>query len=357
VGKLGSVNTNVVVAGLVALAAAIVLVAVVLTGGGDDATAAAATQPLEVEPVAEPDPAPEPEPEPEPELTETAPLTGVAITDDAAAELASRPALLVKIPNDPDARPQSGLDRADVVYEQETEAGITRFVAVFHSDVPDVVGNVRSARLVDPAIVAPYRGIMAFSGARAEVRSSVAAAGLTTVTEGGPGFFRDGSRRAPHNLYLRAHQALAAREAPPAAPAPWTFDADGPAGGATVEGRVSVPVSRSATVGWEYDEEAGVFRRFQNGNYHAVTGDGAIGAANVVFLDVRVAGRDSHGAPLYDLTGSGAATLLRDGRSYDVRWSKAGRDAALELLDGDGPAVLAPGPTWIVLTYGGVLPG
>jgi hypothetical protein len=355
VSVVGRVNTNLVVAGLIGVAVVVVLVAVALSGRGDGGAVAAATEPLEVV-AAAPEPEPEPEPDPEPEPTETAPLTGVAITDETAAELASRPALLVKIPNDPDARPQSGLDRADVVYEQETEAGITRFVAVFHSDIPDVVGNVRSARLVDPAIVAPYRGVMAFSGGRAEVRSAVAAAGLTTVTEGGPGFFRDGSRRAPHNLYLRAPQALAAREAPPAEPAPWTFDAEPPAGGEPVAGRVSVPVSRTATVGWEFDADAGVFRRFQNGTYHSVTGDGAIGAANVVFLDVAVAGRDSHGAPVYDLTGSGAATLLRDGRAYDVRWSKAGRDGKLELADGADPAVLAPGPTWIVLTYGGVLP-
>jgi hypothetical protein len=228
-------------------------------------------------------------------------------------------------------------------------------VAVFHSDLPDVVGNIRSARLVDPSIVAPYRGIMAFSGARAEVRSAVSAAGLTTVTEGGAGFFRDSARRAPHNLYLRPHQAIASRQAPPAEPAPWTFDAEAPSGGTAVTDRVSVPVSRSATVGWEYDADAGVFRRYQNGNYHSVTGSDAIGAANVVLLDVAVAGRDSHGAPIYDLTGSRAAKLLRDGRSYDIRWSKAGRDAPLELLDGADAAHLKPGPTWIVLTYGGVI--
>jgi hypothetical protein len=56
------------------------------------------------------------------------------------------------------------------------------------------------------------------------------------------------------------------------------------------------------------------------------------------------------------MTGGGAATLLRDGRAFDVRWAKAGRDAPLELVDGDDAAVLKPGPTWIVLTYGGVLP-
>jgi hypothetical protein len=357
----GTSRSNALVAALVASAAALVLVVVSMANGGDEQDVVAVLQPVDPEPVVEPEPEPEPEsepePEPEPEPTEGAPLTGAPITDEVAAAIAERPAFLAKIPNDPAARPQTGLDRADVVYEQETEAGITRFVAVFHSDLPDVVGNIRSARLVDPAIASPYRGVMAYSGARQEVRNLVSAAGLTTVTEGGAGFFRDGARRAPHNLYLRPHQTLASRSATPASPAPWTFDAEPPVGGSAITGRVSVPVSRSATTGWEYDAEAEVFRRYQNGNYHAVTGDGAIGAANVVLLDVAVTGRDSHGAPIYDLTGERAAKLLRDGRAYDIRWSKAGRDAPLELVDGADAAVLKPGPTWIVLTYGGAITG
>jgi hypothetical protein len=359
VAKSGTARTNLLVAALVAAAAAILLAVAWVAGGSEGLTEAVAVlQPVEAEPAAtEVDAGLEPEEAPEAELTELAPLTGVAITDEAAAELAARPALLAKIPNDPEARPQTGIDRADVVYEQETEAGITRFVAVFHSDLPEVVGNVRSARLVDPSIVAPYRGVMAYSGARREVQNLVAAAGLTTVTEGGTGFFRDITRRAPHNLYLRPAQALGARAASPAQPPPWVFGAEPPAGGTPVEGRVSFPVSRSATVGWEYDAEAEVFRRFQNGTYHTVAGSGAIGAANVVLLDVAVTGRDSHGAPIYDLTGTRAANLLRDGRSYDIRWSKLDRDAPLELIDGTDEARLKPGPTWIVLTYGGVITG
>jgi hypothetical protein len=353
-------SSNLVVAALLAAAVAVLLGIVAMASGSDEPLAATAVLDpagAETEPEPEPtsDPGPEPELAPEPVLTEVAPLTGVAITDEDAAEIATRPALLAKIPNDPDARPQTGLERADVVYEQETEAGITRFVAAFHSDLPEVVGNIRSARLVDPAIVAPYQGVMAYSGARQEVRNQVAAAGLTTVTEGGAGFFRDSARRAPHNLYLRPRQTLASRSAAPASASPWTFDEEPPSGGTPTDGRVSVAVSRSATVGWEYDPDEGVFRRFQNGSYHTVTGDGAIGAANVVFLDVAVAGRDSHGAPVYDLTGTRAAKLLRDGRSYDIQWSKAGREAPLELVDGADAAHLKPGPTWIVLTYGGAL--
>jgi hypothetical protein len=359
VSRRGAAGSNAVVAGLVAAAAGLVLAVTSLTGPkGVPAETPAGVErpppPVAAEAAAEPTTEVE-EPEPEPVPVGVAPLTGVAVPDDVAAELATRPALLVKIPNDAGARPQTGLDRADVVYEQETEGGITRFVAVFHSDLPEVVGNVRSARLVDPAIVAPYQGVMAFSGGRGEVRAAIAAAGLVTVTEGDEGFFRDGARRAPHDLYLRPHVTLASRAATPAPAVPWTFDPVPPPGGAALDERLAVSVSRTATVGWAYDPDAGLFRRDQDGTQHTVTGDGAIGAANVVLLDVAVTGRDDHGAPLYDLSGTRDATLLRDGRTYAIRWSKPGRDAPLELLDGSDPALLKPGPTWIVLTYGGVL--
>ena len=313
-------------------------------------------EPDQVAPAAIEDTPPEievPEPQPEPEPVGTAPLTGVELFDEEELEiLATRPAVIVKIPNDPAARPHTGIEAADVVYEQETEGGVTRFAAVFHSTYPDVVGNVRSGRFVDVPLVAPYQGVMVYSGARGEVQAHIDGAGITRVTEGGPGFYRDGSRRAPHNLYLRLPEAAAAREAEPAAPAPWRFDEQAPDGGREITGRVKVATTRSARTGWEYDEDEGVFRRFQDGTPHTVTGEGAIGAANVVVLDVPVTGRDSHGAPIYGLDGGGAALLLRDGRAYDVGWSKSGTHGPLELLDGDDPAVLAPGTTWVLLTYG-----
>ena len=330
------------------------------------AAACGQTTQREVEPanLAMPDVLPEVEVEVEVEVDEepepvgTAPLTGMPLYDEEELEvLADRPAVVVKIPNDPSARPHTGIEAADVVYEQETEGGTTRFAAVFQSRYPDVVGNVRSGRHVDVPLIAPYDGVMIYSGARASVQNSISAAGITRVTEGGPGFYRDGSRRAPHNLYVRLPQAAAAREASPAAPSPWRFDEAAPDGGREVTGRVSIPVSRSATAGWEYDDDAGVFRRFQNGTPHTVTGEGVIGAANVVALDVPVTGRDSHGAPVYALEGGGSALLLRDGRAFDIAWSKGATHAALELVDGQDSAVLSPGPTWVVLTYGGALAG
>jgi hypothetical protein len=136
----------------------------------------------------EPEPEPEPEPvvieRPEPvpvvqpieELTDEAPLTGVLIDSERAAQLAEQPLLLVKVDNGPTARPQAGLEVADIVFEELVEGGVTRFVAAFHSELPERVGPVRSARFVDVDLGSGFgRPVFANSGARPDAVSRLAA--------------------------------------------------------------------------------------------------------------------------------------------------------------------------------------
>jgi hypothetical protein len=177
-----------------------------------------------------------------------------------------------------------------------------------------------------------------------------------SVGAGGPGYFITTERRPPHHLYSRLPEAIAERpEATPPPRAGWAFDPEPPEGGLEIGGRVRVLMSHIAATSWEYDPAAGVFRRFQNDLPHQVTGPERIGAANVVLLDIEVRERDSHNAPVYRLEGEGDALLLRDGRAYEIGWAKAGTAEQLELLDGVRPATLAPGPTWVMLTYDGTI--
>ena len=287
----------------------------------------------------------------------TAPLTGVELDADEAAALAERPAAIVKIPNNELAHPHTGLERADVVYEQETEGGTTRFAGVFHSEHPEVVGNIRSARPVDIDLVAPFDGVFVYAGARAKVLDMIEAAGLTSVGAGGPGYFTQAHRTAPHHLYSRLPEAVSEREAPPPPPLPWRFDETPPDGGHPLDGPLRVLMSPIAATSWDYDATERVFRRLQNDRPHEVTGSDRIGAANVVILDVPVTGRDSAGAPVYDLVGTGDALLLRDGRAYEVSWAKAAPDAHLRLVDARHEARARPGPTWVLLTYDGTVAG
>ncbi|MEX1162440.1 MAG: DUF3048 domain-containing protein [Nitriliruptor sp.] len=328
-------------------------------------------------PAEEPEPEPEAEPEPEPEPTARAPLSGTLLTDEGAAVLAERPVLITKVENSPQARPQAGLDHADVVLEELVEGGVTRFIAILHSDLPDDVGPVRSGRPVDVAIGSGFgESVFVYSGARAQVQGMLRASPMVLLEEGAPGVRRVSDRRPPHNVFIRPAEVLAAgieRGAGPFSVAPWAFADEAPDGalacaadstGCTDPGAsITVPMSRSNRTGWTYDAAAELYRRDQNGQASTVTGSGRIGAANVVVLATRHYTDgccDTNGAPYSetDVIGEDVAIILRDGQRFDARWRKTAADQPLELLGPGGePFQLKPGPTWIHLPSSEVVAG
>ncbi len=288
------------------------------------------------------------------------PFTGLAVDADVLA----RPALIVKVENSPRARPQSGLDAADVVFEELVEGGITRFVALFHATLPEDAGPVRSARPVDVDLLGGLGASgFAYSGARAEVQELLESVPSVLVTEGAPGFFRATGREAPHNLYVRTAEtldAVTARGAQPLRDIGWVFADDAPTGALTCPdgasacadpgASISIVMSPSFRTGWTYDERNGVYRRDQNGVPFEVTGGGRIGAANVVVLATRhyvgISGYDETDAR----TTGAPALVLRDGRRYAATWVKPTAADPLLLLTPDGdPFPLRPGPTWLHL--------
>lgn len=296
----------------------------------------------------------------------TAPLTGV---DLAAAGLdpaiLDRPVLAVKIENTVAARPQIGLEAADVVFEEIVEGGITRFLALFHSTVPDTVGPIRSARLVDVELLPAYRPILGYSGAREEVTAALQRAGLALVADDGlDPFYRDPDRPRSHDLFASGAGLYARGEGlAGVTPAPRSgeFAPEPPAGAATCAPapcedpgtQIDVVLSDVATASWRYDAAAGVYRRTQ-----VPDGDGedpAIGAANVVALGMQVGPGgccDTSGSPFTatQVLGEGRAIILREGRWYEARWRKSAPQAQLQLLDPSGvPFVLAPGASWVHL--------
>lgn len=300
-------------------------------------------------------------------------LTGERVDD----ETLERPLMAVKIDNSPQARPQTGLDAADVVIEEVVEFGITRFMALFQSHIPEDVGPTRSARPVDAQLITAFgRSGFVYSGARAEVRGLLASTPAIRITEGGAGFYRLRDRPAPHNLYNRLPQALQAvegREPDVLDGIGWVFADEAPAGAITCPSgsescddpgaALEIDMSDRNRTGWEYDPGDGVYRRSQNGTPFRVTGPAAIGAANVVVLATRhyLGEANCHGArcPETDVTTDGdRAIVLRDGERYEIRWRKPTADVDLELLGDDGrPFPLKPGPTWIHMPSAVDMPG
>jgi hypothetical protein len=138
-----------------------------------------------------------------PAPTELAPLRGTVVP----AGSLTHPSLSVKIDNHEAARPQIGLERADIVFEELVEGGLTRYVGIWQSDIPDLLGPVRSIRPMDPDIISPFGGIVAYSGGQQMFVDMMKATPVVNAVfdyDRTGLFYRIGTRPAPHNVIVRA---------------------------------------------------------------------------------------------------------------------------------------------------------
>lgn len=290
----------------------------------------------------------------ETEDSSTAPLTGLPATGSSAER--SRPALFVKIENSPDARPQTGLESADVVYEVVAEGGITRFAAVFHSTDPGDVGPIRSVRGQDPDLAGPLQGLAVFAGGIPDYVQQIGATAQDLSTSSslgeGPPYRRDTARRAPHNLFGSAAGFWALARSPYDEAPRALFTYGPPTAGATPATSVSIDFSPQAKVSWSWDGSA--WRRSQGGRPFTVTGEGRIGAANVLVQSVDVRDTDvldpaGNAVPISTLVGSGEAQLFRNGQVLRGTWSKDDRDSRTTFTANGEQIRLEPGRTWVEL--------
>jgi hypothetical protein len=280
----------------------------------------------------------------------TCPLTGAP----AHGGIPNRPAMAVKVENLPDARPQAGLQSADLVYEEPVEGGITRFVVVFQCEDVDRVGPVRSARTADPDILAQLGvPVLAYSGGAPNVVRVVESADLVPIDEtaGGTAFTRDATRVSPHNLYASTRALYRVARAGKQAPAPmFVYAEELPARSRRV-GTVHLPFSPTySDVYWTWDRRAGVWVRAHGTEPHVDEGGEQVSATNVVVQLVPAVVPSGSLTPQLDLTGSGRAYVFRDGRMIVGRWERDSLDDVTTFVTKDGEEIaLAPGRTWIEL--------
>ncbi len=336
---------------LIVVAATLLLsgVAVALVAGGNDEAAPSTTTATTV-----------------PETTTTAapapvaPLTG--LPGDYVGRT-DRPALVVKFDNvEPKARPQAGLNEADVVYEERVEGSVTRLLGIYHSTDAAPVGPVRSARTSDIAIFSPlHRPFFAWSGANDTFAQRIRASNITDVgvdaaTEH---YFRAGDRPAPHNLMIRGTDPIMRMPAEGASPPPplFTYRAEGaqPAHLEQVAGaHINFGSSAgSAPVDYRWNGEG--WARFQNGTPHVDAAGVQVAPANVIVHFAPYVGSDvtdQFGKPIPEvqLVGEGEAWVLTAGGLVQARWHKPTLDAVITYTDADGnPVGLTPGRTWVAL--------
>lgn len=296
------------------------------------------------------------------------PLTGLIVAD---AGVLKRPVMAIKVENSRPARPQAGLGEADIVYEELAEGGITRFIALYHSQDVAKVGPVRSARLVDPQILVEYRAALAYSGAHHLVQKALVKSGIPLLAHGrnGAAFWRAKNRFAPHNLYTSTAKLWALlkgkgsmppsemfrfNEQPPALPSPSPSASPSPSSVSAGPG-AKIPFSYSQTSIWRYDSTKDAYLRWQGSNRHLLEDGSQVQARNVLVLFVKIgetaivdaAGNNS---PDVVVTGTGKLALYRNGIRVDGTWTRASEGARSLLVDRQGaPIMLAPGATWVEL--------
>lgn len=294
---------------------------------------------------------------PQPALTDVAALTGLP-ADEATR---NRPIVAVKIDNYGQARPQWGLDQADAVIELNVE-GISRFIAMFHSQVPGVVGPVRSARTDDVDLLsAMNRPMFAFSGANATVTDWVSAAGRAGVLVDFNAlrngcYARTDERPGPHNLLLDPGCAIAqGGGAGPARPlwpiaASWTTPTT-----ATADSSFAVAMD-GVGVGWTWDAATNVYLRSQDGVPHVAQSGVQLSARNVVVIATDYVPSPADARSPHAVTvGNGTAVIHRDGVAVPVEWARSAADQPFTFTDpSSGQTVpLDTGNTFIELERAG----
>lgn len=285
------------------------------------------------------------------------PLRGTTAPNADATRV--RP-IVVKIANDPAARPQAGIAQADVVLEIVVEGGITRYALVFHSQEPDRVGPVRSARHSDLNYLPMLKAIVAHVGASQEVtklvRDAAKSGSFVDVDEfeHSGAFERITQRPAPYNAYTSAAKIREAAGAAGSEKVDVPSLPFGALGTGTELASLTVPYEGAQRVQYDYDAATTSYKRTQGGQPTIdENGRKDVRPDNVIVIKTeitQIAGTaDSAGAASVDYraTGSGPVVVLREGKRFDGTWSRQGDDM-YAFKDAAGAGILLkPGLTWI----------
>jgi hypothetical protein len=261
----------------------------------------------------------------------------------------------VKVDNVLGAWPQAGLNQADVVYDIPVEGGLTRLLAIFHSQDVALIGPIRSARPVDADLLHQLgHSYFAFSGGTASDLGPIENHSLATpmwwdVT---PSLFVTRSDHAvPHQVFSSTARLYAGGEAraPSTTPPPAIFS-HGSVSAAATKATSVVAHFAAATAAWTWN--GSTYLRNQNGHPDLLIDGSQITTTNVVVMSVAVtntSAHDSHGTvvPLPLVIGSGSAWIFRGGTVVKGTWSRPNENSETTFRVGTSIMSLAPGRTWV----------
>ncbi|WP_313804264.1 DUF3048 domain-containing protein [Cytobacillus sp.] len=280
------------------------------------------------------------------------PLTGVGTENKS-----DNRAVAVMINNDPKARPQSGLEKADIVYELLAEGNITRFLAIYQSEHPEKIGPVRSARDYYIELAKGYDSLYIAHGYSPEAKDMLDKGyidNLNGIAYDGTLFKRASFRKAPHNSYISFENILkgAGQRSYKMdnAPSPLTFlnkseleDLNGEDASSAMVSYFNNNVFNSI---YEYDEALEKYKRYTNGELTKdYESEEPVLLDNIFIVETDHKVIDNAGRRKIDLTSGGRAYLLQKGKWQKVKWENI-EGKILPVINGK-QAGLVPGRTWI----------
>ncbi|HXX91722.1 MAG TPA: DUF3048 domain-containing protein [Acidimicrobiales bacterium] len=281
------------------------------------------------------------------------PLTGAPAP---SGTVPSRAALAVKVDNYPAARPQTGLDQADIVFEEPVEGSITRLVAVFQCQTPALVGDVRSARAPDvPIADLLSKPLLVHAGGINPVIALLQSANLVDVNVLAHYSLVHvlSGREAPYNTYVSPAEVWAQYPAANTAPAPVFVYSPAPQGG-TPASSVHIPFSQTNDTTWTWNAAKALWMLSYSGEPATVANGTLIGTSNVVVMHVNVtygpwAENEIGGLEVQaQMTGTGPVTVLRNGQQITGTWSRPSLGAPMTLTSATGTTIpLQPGQSWV----------
>ncbi len=281
------------------------------------------------------------------------PLTGLPAP---GGQVPQRPALAVKVDNYPQARPQSGLSQADIVFDEPVEGLITRFVAVFQCQSPTLVGPIRSARAVDLQILDQLsKPILVHVGGIDPVLSLLRSGNLIdydlrthgSVVQTVPGRF------APYDTYISAAAGWGLDAGYKTAPAPiFSYSPTAPSGTPTTS--IHIPFSGTNNALWTWNAPSGHWLLSYSGTPATLSNGTQIATTNIVVQTVHVTygpwlENEEGGLEVQSqMTGSGPLVVLRNGVAVTGTWQRASIHDTTTLTASNGsPIALDPGQTWV----------
>ena len=280
------------------------------------------------------------------------PFTGV-LTEE---ENTRRP-VLATINNHPQARPQSGISDADIIYELAAEGSVTRLLALFQSELPAEIGPIRSAR---DYFVHIAQGLDAFYVAHGyspdakQLLESNVIDNVNGMQYDGTLFWRSKDRKAPHNSYISDENIVAAElktNSPMDISVIPSFSfhesiEDAKIGDSVSSVTVKYSSDPNFTSVYAYDAEKGTYARTVNGNVTIdKANDEQIELSNILVFETAHRTIDSAGRQAVDIESGGKALLFQAGMAKEIEWENS--DGILMPMENGVPVKLVPGQTWI----------